>query len=69
MKLEGVYSVLPTPFTAGGEIDEDSLRRVVDLFVAAGVNGVTALGVLRPHPPAGGLPLFSEPPAPPRLSS
>jgi len=45
VKLEGVYSVLPTPFDASGEIDEASLRRVVDLFVAAGVNGVTALGV------------------------
>ena len=45
MKLEGVYSVLPTPFTANGDLDEVSLRRVVDLFVDAGVNGVTALGV------------------------
>ena len=45
MKLEGVYSVLPTPFSANGDVDEASLRRVVDLFVAAGVNGVTALGV------------------------
>ena len=45
MKLEGVYSVLPTPFTANGDLDEVSLCRVVDLFVDAGVNGVTALGV------------------------
>ncbi len=45
MKLEGVYSVLPTPFTAAGDVDEDSLRRVIDLFVRAGVSGVTALGV------------------------
>ncbi|MEO8519985.1 MAG: dihydrodipicolinate synthase family protein [Acidobacteriota bacterium] len=45
MQLEGVYSVLPTPFLASGDIDEASLRRVVDLFIAAGVNGVTALGV------------------------
>jgi 4-hydroxy-tetrahydrodipicolinate synthase len=45
VKLEGVYSVLPTPFTAGGDLDEASLRKVVDLFVSAGVNGVTALGV------------------------
>ena len=45
MQLEGVYSVLPTPFTAAGEVDGDSLRRVVDLFVGAGVNGVTVLGV------------------------
>ena len=45
MRLEGVYSVLPTPFDARGEVDESSLRRVIDLFVSAGVNGVTALGV------------------------
>ena len=45
MKLEGVYSVLPTAFTASGELDDDSLRRVIDLFIGAGVNGVTALGV------------------------
>ena len=45
MQLEGVYSVLPTPFTAEGEVDDDSLRRVVDLFIGAGVNGVTVLGV------------------------
>lgn len=45
MKLEGVYSVLPTPFDSRGEVDEASLRRVVDLFISAGVNGVTALGV------------------------
>ncbi len=45
MQLEGVYSVLPTPFTAAGALDEESLRKVVDLFIKAGVNGVTALGV------------------------
>jgi 4-hydroxy-tetrahydrodipicolinate synthase len=45
MQLEGVYSVLPTPFHSNGDLDLPSLRRVVDLFVAAGVNGVTALGV------------------------
>jgi len=43
--FEGVYSVLPTPFHDNGDLDEASLRRVVDLFIAAGVNGVTALGV------------------------
>jgi len=45
VQLEGVYSVLPTPFQPNGDLDEPSLRRVVDLFIAAGVNGVTALGV------------------------
>lgn len=45
MSFEGVYSVLPTPFDDAGEIDEPSLRRVVDLFLNAGVSGLTALGV------------------------
>ena len=45
LQLEGVYSVLPTPFTAAGEVDDESLKRVIDLFIDAGVNGVTALGV------------------------
>jgi len=45
LKLEGVYSVLPTAFSDDGDLDEASLRRVVDLFIGAGVNGVTALGV------------------------
>ena len=43
--LKGVYSVLPTPFTPGGEIDVPSLKRVVDLYIRAGVNGLTASGV------------------------
>jgi 4-hydroxy-tetrahydrodipicolinate synthase len=43
--LEGVFSVLPTPFRDDGALDLESLRRVVDLFIAAGVNGLTALGV------------------------
>jgi 4-hydroxy-tetrahydrodipicolinate synthase len=45
LQLEGVYSVLPTPFTAAADVDDDSLKRVIDLFIDAGVNGVTALGV------------------------
>jgi 4-hydroxy-tetrahydrodipicolinate synthase len=45
MIFEGVYSVLPTPFQANGDLDLESLKRVVDLIVAAGVDGVTALGV------------------------
>ena len=43
--FEGVYSVLPTPFTSGGDVDVASLKKVVELIVGAGVNGVTALGV------------------------
>jgi 4-hydroxy-tetrahydrodipicolinate synthase len=43
--LEGVFSVLPTPFLEDGALDLESLRSVVDLFIGAGVNGLTALGV------------------------
>ncbi len=43
--LEGVYSVLPTPFHEDGSLDMDSMRRVIDLFIGGGVNGLTALGV------------------------
>jgi 4-hydroxy-tetrahydrodipicolinate synthase len=45
LKLEGVFSVLPTPFQPNGDLDLDSLKRVIDLFIGAGVNGLTALGV------------------------
>jgi 4-hydroxy-tetrahydrodipicolinate synthase len=41
----GVFSVLPTPFDPSGDVDVESLRRVIDLFVADGVDGFTALGV------------------------
>jgi 4-hydroxy-tetrahydrodipicolinate synthase len=45
MRFGGVFSVLPTPFTPSGDFDSDSLHRVIDLFIADGVNGFTALGV------------------------
>ena len=41
----GVFSVLPTPFGPTGEVDHESLQRVVDVFIDAGVTGLTALGV------------------------
>jgi len=40
-----VYSVLPTPFDSSGDVDPIGLQRVVDLFLADGVSGFTALGV------------------------
>ncbi|MCZ6777215.1 MAG: dihydrodipicolinate synthase family protein, partial [Ignavibacteria bacterium] len=43
--FEGVFSVLPTPFMSNGPIDRNSLERVVELYIGAGVNGLTALGV------------------------
>ena len=45
MRFQGVFSVLPTPFTKSGDFDPGSMKKVLDLFIGAGVNGVTALGV------------------------
>lgn len=45
MAFEGVYSIIPTAFTDAGEFDAASQRRVVDLFIGKGANGLTALGV------------------------
>ncbi len=44
--VQGVYSVLATPFRQGGDVDVESLRRYVEHFIGAGVTGFTALGVL-----------------------
>jgi 4-hydroxy-tetrahydrodipicolinate synthase len=45
MAFEGVYSIIPTAFTDSGDFDEASQRKVVDLFIGKGANGLTALGV------------------------
>ncbi|MEZ4706565.1 MAG: dihydrodipicolinate synthase family protein [Caldilineaceae bacterium] len=38
--MRGVYPILVTPFHDNGQIDETSLRRLVDFNVAAGVHGL-----------------------------
>src|SRR3954467_12439191 len=45
MPFEGVYSIIPTAFTDAGDFDPGSQRKVVDLFLDKGANGLTALGV------------------------
>ncbi len=43
--MRGVYPILVTPFDAQSRIDEDSLRRLVDFNIHAGVHGLgVALG-------------------------
>ena len=39
MRFEGVYSVLPTPFKAGGDVDVESLRRVLSNHELVVVHG------------------------------
>jgi 4-hydroxy-tetrahydrodipicolinate synthase len=44
--LEGVFSVLPTPFHDDGALDLPGLDSLVQAHVDAGVAGLTALGVM-----------------------
>lgn len=43
-RLTGVVPPLVTPLTADGELDRESLERQVQRLLAAGVNGIFALG-------------------------
>lgn len=43
---KGVYTICPTPFDLTGELDLDSLRRLVDFQLAAGIHGLAILGFL-----------------------
>jgi 4-hydroxy-tetrahydrodipicolinate synthase len=44
--LEGVWNIVPTPFTDDGELDVASLATLTDFVVERGVDGMTILGVL-----------------------
>ncbi len=42
----GVYVICATPFAETGGIDFASLDRLLDFYVASGVTGITALGIM-----------------------
>jgi 4-hydroxy-tetrahydrodipicolinate synthase len=43
--MRGVYPILVTPFEEDGQIDEESLRRLIDFDIEAGIHGLgVALG-------------------------
>ena len=44
--LDGVLMVLPTAFHDDGSIDRDGIAALVEAGVAAGIRGITALGVM-----------------------
>ncbi|MFD4196851.1 dihydrodipicolinate synthase family protein [Amycolatopsis thermoflava] len=46
----GVYAIVPTPFLPDGRLDLDSLRRLIDFYAAAGVDGLTVLGQMGEAP-------------------
>lgn len=45
-RIDGVWNIMATPFTADGALDLDSLRRLVNFQISAGAMGLTILGVL-----------------------
>lgn len=45
-QLQGVWNILPTPFTDDGELDPRSLGTLTDFVIGTGVDGLTILGVL-----------------------
>jgi len=44
-KIEGILPVLCTPFTGKGELDEESLRRLVNFEIEKDVHGITIHGI------------------------
>ena len=40
---KGVFPIAPTPFLADGSIDEASVDRMIDHYVAAGADGCTMM--------------------------
>ena len=47
---KGVYAIAPTPFHPDGALDRASLDRMVDFYEAAGVDGLTILGIMGEAP-------------------
>src|SRR5262245_46854540 len=47
---KGVYIIAATPFTDAGALDLESTDRMVDFYLAAGVDGLTILGVMGEAP-------------------
>ena len=46
----GMFPIAPTPFHPDGRIDEASIDRLIERYLAAGADGVTVLGILGEAP-------------------
>jgi 4-hydroxy-tetrahydrodipicolinate synthase len=44
LKLEGIWTPIPTPLTKEGRVDTDATRRLVDFHIEAGIDGLLPLG-------------------------
>ncbi len=49
-QAKGVYIISATPFSEGGEIDFESVDRLMDFYVERGVSGITILGMMGEAP-------------------
>ena len=48
--FEGTFTALVTPFTATGELDRDTLRKLVDRQIEAGITGLVPVGTTGESP-------------------
>src|SRR5256712_3278721 len=44
LKLEGIWTPIPTPLTKRGRVDTDATRRLVDVHIESGIDGLLPLG-------------------------
>ena len=44
LKLEGIWTPIPTPLTKRGRVDADATRKLVDFHIEAGIDGLLPLG-------------------------
>lgn len=49
-QTRGVYAIAPTPFLPDGAVDYESVDRMCDFYLEAGVDGLTILGILGEAP-------------------
>jgi 4-hydroxy-tetrahydrodipicolinate synthase len=46
MNKQGVFPILPTPFSDDGKVDEKSIRQLIDFEIGVGVHGLSILGFM-----------------------
>lgn len=46
MNMTGIFNILVTPFDENGDLDERSLRNLVDFQIGAGASGLTIVAIL-----------------------
>ena len=44
LKLEGIWTPIPTPLTKHGRVDAEATRKLVDFHIGAGIDGLLPLG-------------------------